>query len=102
MSEGPELNYLKFLEVIGIELNPATAAQAEITFPTVPTSPNPYVIVPLHTQVSAPGSSGGAPTFFSTVIPIFSLSPSPSPGVTYKGFIFTPDSTAKHHTKAEQ
>ena len=29
----PELNYIKFLQLIGIELNPAEPAQAEVTFP---------------------------------------------------------------------
>ena len=51
----PDLNYLKFLELIGIELNPAAPAQAEITFPSwsPPTSP-PYVIVPTpHAGLSA-------------------------------------------------
>src|ERR1700751_6151999 len=50
----PDLNYLKFLELIGIQLNPASPAHAEITFPVVPTTADPYVIVPLRTQVSAP------------------------------------------------
>jgi predicted phage baseplate assembly protein len=31
----PEHNYLKFLQLLGIELTPAQAAQAEITFPVL-------------------------------------------------------------------
>src|SRR5215510_10163551 len=58
MGKVPALNYLKFLELIGIELNPATPAQAEVTLPVVPTTSEPYVVVPLHTQLSAPGSDG--------------------------------------------
>ena len=36
MSKVPELNYIKFLQLLGIELNPAEPAQAEITFPVKP------------------------------------------------------------------
>jgi predicted phage baseplate assembly protein len=47
----PQLNYLKFLELLGIELTPARPAQAEISFPVQPSFPEAYAIVPLHTQV---------------------------------------------------
>src|SRR5437764_15261150 len=33
MGRVPELNYLKFLQLIGIELQPRTPAHADITFP---------------------------------------------------------------------
>src|SRR5215510_13936530 len=66
MNQVPELNYLKFLELIGIELNPAAPAQAEIFFPVTTTNPDPFVIVPLHTQVTAPASNGGPPLVFET------------------------------------
>jgi len=66
LGQVPELNYLKFLELIGIELNPAAPAQAEITFPVVPTISAPYLIVPLHTQVSAQSSDGTTPVVFET------------------------------------
>lgn len=47
----PKLNYLKFLELLGIELTPARPAQAEVSFPVLPSFAEPYTIVPLHTQV---------------------------------------------------
>ncbi|HET7924862.1 MAG TPA: hypothetical protein VFL30_08175, partial [Rhodanobacteraceae bacterium] len=53
LGQVPKLNYLKFLELIGIELNPAQPAAVEITFPVVPTFADATVIVPLHTQVAA-------------------------------------------------
>src|SRR6266511_6459506 len=37
MDKVPALNYLKFLALIGIELQPAVPGQAEITFPVVST-----------------------------------------------------------------
>lgn len=47
----PKLNYLKFLELLGIELTPARPAMAEVTFPVLQSFAEPYVIVPLHTQL---------------------------------------------------
>ena len=40
----PQLNYLKFLELIGIELTPARPAIAEITFAVQKTFTEPYVM----------------------------------------------------------
>ncbi|MBN9615563.1 MAG: putative baseplate assembly protein [Acidobacteriales bacterium 59-55] len=84
----PDLNYLKFLELIGIELNPATPAQAEITFPVVATNSQPYVIVPLHTQVSAPSPSGGQSLIFETDRAIYALTAALAAILTYDGFQF--------------
>ena len=61
----PELNYLKFLQLLGIELQPAEPATAEITFPVLETFADPYVIVPLRTQVSAEATDGGRPVTFA-------------------------------------
>ena len=47
MNQVPELNYLKFLQLLGIELRPAEPAEAEITFPVLTdASRRPTVIVP--------------------------------------------------------
>lgn len=48
----PELNYLKFLELIGIELNTAKPATAQLSFPVEEDHTEPYVVVPARTQVS--------------------------------------------------
>ena len=48
----PERNYIKFLQLIGIELQPARPAKAELTF-TLDSDTIEYVIVPKGTQVSA-------------------------------------------------
>ena len=66
MSKVPELNYVKFLQLLGIELNPAEPAQAEITFPVKPDHPEPFVIVPARTQVTAEAPDGGPPLIFET------------------------------------
>lgn len=49
----PKHNYLKFLELLGMELTPARPARAEVTMPVQATFAEPYTIVPLRTQVEA-------------------------------------------------
>jgi predicted phage baseplate assembly protein len=62
----PQLNYLKFLELIGFELTPARPAIAEITFPVQKTFTDPYVIVPLGTQVATEKADEQGPVVFET------------------------------------
>ncbi|MEJ2454135.1 MAG: putative baseplate assembly protein [Candidatus Thiodiazotropha sp.] len=71
MGKVPELNYLKFLQLLGIELNPAQPAQAEISFPVVTTHPQQSVTIPSGTQVAA--DSGGTPVMFETERPLIAL-----------------------------
>lgn len=61
----PQLNYLKFLELIGIELTPAQPARAEVTFPLLPGYAAPSTVVPLHTQLQTaqPDERGRAIVF---------------------------------------
>src|SRR5215472_9628627 len=49
----PALNYIKFLELIGLELEAAKPARAEVTLPVKATHVDPTVHVPLRTQLSA-------------------------------------------------
>ncbi len=62
LNQVPDLNYIKFLQLIGIELEPAQPAKAEITFKVARTD-IPSVIVPKGTQVAAAGGSGQAVVF---------------------------------------
>lgn len=66
LGQVPQLNYLKFLELLGIELNPAQPARVEIAFPIVATFTEPTVIVPLHTQVAAELPGVDTPVVFET------------------------------------
>jgi hypothetical protein len=62
LNQVPDLNYIKFLQLIGIELEPAQPARAELTFSvSVPNLTS--VIVPAGTQVAASGSSGQSVIF---------------------------------------
>ena len=57
----PELNYLKFLQLIGIELRPAQPATAEVTFPVKSSAATSWISVPLGTPVATDNSAGGDP-----------------------------------------
>jgi predicted phage baseplate assembly protein len=63
----PELAYIKFLELIGIELAPAQPARAEVTFPVAATHTAAIVRVPARSQLTADPQDGGPPVVFETV-----------------------------------
>lgn len=65
MGRVPEQAYVKFLELIGIELTPARAARAEVSFRVADTHPSATVLIPPRTQVSASGDDG-RPLVFET------------------------------------
>jgi len=64
LNKVPDRNYIKFLQLIGIELEPAQPARAELTF-TLARPDISTVIVPSGTQVAAQGSTG-QPVVFET------------------------------------
>lgn len=66
MGKVPELNYLRFLGMVGIELEAAQPARVDIVFPVLETATTPYVDVPPRTQVSAPADDDGAPLVYET------------------------------------
>jgi predicted phage baseplate assembly protein len=65
MQRVPELNYLKFLELLGVELQAAQPALAQISF-TLAAATAASGIVPPRTQVSASGADG-KPVVFETL-----------------------------------
>lgn len=85
----PELNYLKFLELLGIELNAAEPAVTEITFPMLDTFPEPFVIVPSRTQVSAEAPGGGPPIIFETDRALYALKANLAAVQSFDGYIFS-------------
>ncbi|MBR0820223.1 putative baseplate assembly protein [Bradyrhizobium liaoningense] len=66
MGKVPELNYLKFLEMVGIELQAAQPARVDVMFPVTDTTTMPFIDVPPRTQVSAPADDGGPPLIYET------------------------------------
>lgn len=65
MQRVPELAYIKFLELIGVELIPAQPARAEVSFEVADGVLDATVLVPARTQVSAAGDDG-PPRVFET------------------------------------
>jgi len=88
LGQVPELNYLKFLELIGVELKPAQPAAGEITFPVVSTISAPYVIVPLRTQVAAEATDGTTPIVFETDRALYALTAPLTSILVFDGYIF--------------
>ncbi|MEO8049533.1 MAG: putative baseplate assembly protein [Acidobacteriota bacterium] len=69
----PELNYLKFLQLVGIELKPAQPAKAEVTFPVKASAPSNWVSVPVGTPVATESTDGGTPVVFETIRDLVAL-----------------------------
>ena len=67
MNRVPALNYVKFLQLIGIELKPAEPARAEVTFGVDGAFPQPLVRIPQRAQLSAEPGDGGPMLIFETV-----------------------------------
>ncbi len=85
----PELNYIKFLQLIGMELNAAESAQAEITFPIKLTFADPFVIVPEHTQLTAEAPGGRAPITFETDRALVAVRARLAAVLAYDGYAYT-------------
>lgn len=63
LNQVPERNYVKFLQLLGIEQKPATPARADVSFIVTRTDVD-SVIVPQGTQIAAQGGNG--PLVFET------------------------------------
>jgi len=90
MNQVPELNYLKFLQLLGMELRPKEPAQAEITFPVRAIHPEPTAIVPKGTQVIAETPGGGPPLVFEATRALVCLGASLTSVLSYDGYSFDP------------
>ena len=89
MSKVPELNYIKFLQLLGIELTPAAPATAEVTFPVKSSFAQPYTIVPERTQVTADSPDGGPPLIFETVRALVALTANLAAVLAYDDYAYT-------------
>ena len=87
MNQVPDLNYIKFLQLIGIELQPAQPARAEVTF-TLSRPDIDSVIVPQGTQVAA-ASGSGQPIVFETDQSLIAIGAVLAAVQTFDGFGYT-------------
>jgi predicted phage baseplate assembly protein len=67
MNRVPERNYIKFLQLLGLELRPAQPATAHLTFTAQEDAPLESVSVLQRTRVSAQPPAGGDPVIFETI-----------------------------------
>lgn len=91
LNQVPDLNYIKFLQLLGIELNPAQPAQAELTF-TLTSSNVQTVIIPMGTQAAAGG--GSTPVIFETDEALIALGASLSALQVFDAFSYQEVTTA--------
>ena len=87
MNQVPDRNYIKFLQLIGIELQPAQPARAEVTF-ALARPDIASVIVPAGTQVAAAGTSG-QPVVFETDQSLIAIGALLTAVQTFDGFGYT-------------
>ena len=93
MGKVPELNYLKFLQLLGIELKPAEPAWSEITFGVKDDYAGASVIVPERTQVSAESPDSNQPLIFETDRALIALKAKLASVQAFDGYGFTDLST---------
>jgi predicted phage baseplate assembly protein len=100
MNKVPDLNYVKFLQLLGIELNAAEPALSEVTFSVRDSFPDSSLIVPPHIQLTAESSVGGPPIVFETERSLIALKAPLVEVLSYDGYAYT--SVTKENTDGTQ
>jgi predicted phage baseplate assembly protein len=85
INQVPDMAYVKFLELIGLQLRPAEPARAELTF-TVVDPPPPVTTIPLGTRVAGDGGEGQPPVVFETDRTLAVLGPKVTSVLVFDGF----------------
>jgi len=88
MNKVPELNYIKFLQLLGIELSAAEPASAEVTFPIKTSFTESSIIIPKATQITAQAPGGGSPIVFETDRSLIALKAPLASLLVFDGFSF--------------
>ncbi len=89
LNQVPDVNYIKFLELIGLNLQPAEPARSEVTFTLTQPAPAATVIVPSGTRISAVPPDGGSPVVFETDLALNLLGPQLAAILAFDGFAFS-------------
>jgi predicted phage baseplate assembly protein len=89
MEQVPEFNYIKFLQLLGIELRPAEPARAEVTFALADGQSQQTVVVPKGTQIAAAGAIGDEPIIFETNESLIALAAQLQRLLVFDGFGFS-------------
>jgi hypothetical protein len=91
LNQVPERNYIKFLQLLGIELEAAQPARAELTF-TLSRPDIKTAIVPLETQVAVSGGSD-KPIVFETDEALVALGAVLKAVMSFDGFSYSLETT---------
>jgi len=92
LNQVPERNYIKFLQLLGIELKPAQPARAELTF-TLARNDVETVIVPKGTQVAAAEGGDGKPLIFEIDEALIALGAKLKAVQSFDGFSYSIETT---------
>lgn len=94
LNQVPERNYIKFLQLLGIELEPARPARTELTF-ALARDDVETVIVPAGTQVAVSngGSSDQGPLVFETDSALIALGAALAAIQSFDGFSYSVETT---------
>jgi len=92
MNQVPDRNYIKFLDLIGIRLQPARPARTELTFTPSRTDVATFS-VPQGTQAAAAGGAG-APVVFETDEGLIAITARLAAVQTFDGFEYSIQTTA--------
>jgi predicted phage baseplate assembly protein len=100
LGQVPQLNYIKFLQLIGIELDPAQPAETVFVFPVQSGFAQSSVLIPPGTQVSAAPANSSSPIVFETQTAIAALQAPMDAVLVFDGAYYT-DVTAENVTSSD-
>ncbi|MFQ5812411.1 MAG: putative baseplate assembly protein [Anaerolineae bacterium] len=98
LNQVPERSYIKFLQLLGIELKPAQPARAELTF-TLARDDLETVIVPKGTQVAVADGGDDEPLVFETDEALTALGAKLKAVQSFDGFSYSVESTKNDATE---
>lgn len=99
LNQVPDLHYIKFLQLLGLELTPAQPARADLTF-TLARTDREYVAIPAGTQIAAGTDAAGQPILFETLDPLIALGAKLAAVQSFDGFSYSTE-TAKNATTGQ-
>src|SRR5436305_2645272 len=91
LNQVPDLNYIMFLRMLGIELAPAQPARAELTF-TLARNDLDTVIIPQETQVAV-GGGASPPVIFETDRSLVALGATLAASQSFDGYSYSDETS---------
>jgi predicted phage baseplate assembly protein len=98
LNQVPERNYIKFLQLLGIQVNPAAPASVDLTFKLASTPGLYSVSVPPGTQVAASVSGSNGPLIFETNAELTALGATLAAVQSFDGFSYSIQTNKNNQT----